>query len=513
MKKILILIILFNYFLSFSQTTFGVASEYILYNPNGSSTVTLIDLNGNTVKEWNCGENTAGQVHLLEDGSILRWYDNASGSILGGGAEGGGIQIITWDNNVVWDYEWSSNEHLQHHDCVPIKKEDGKYHVAFISWDNSSVVAQNGLTGKWPTEIIEVEPLGLNGGNVVWEWHAADHVCQDDNPNDPNYYSDCNNHPELFDVSLGGSSGGPGGPGGGPGGGSSGDWIHANGLDYNYDLNQFIFSSHYFDEFYIIDRSTTTAEAATHSGGQGMGGDILYRWGHPSNYGSSGTNYINMCHGAHWIKKGYPGNENGENGILIFNNGENDGSSEIYEITPSMTGYNYNTPWNQTPSWTYSANGFYSVHLGGVKRLRNGNTLISEGTDGRIFEVNPAGQVVFDYDLPSTGGGGPFGGGSQLSKATAYPWDYPGLSNLTSSISDINPNRINIYPNPAVNYINIKSEENLPRELYIFNVLGKIVKNVTCNANTIKIDISSLETGCYFIKSLNQEFKSKFIVQ
>jgi hypothetical protein len=38
-------------------------------------------------------------------------------------------------------------------------------------------------------------------------------------------------------------------------------------------------------EILQIMHSTTTVQAATHSGGNsGMGGDILYRWGNPSNY-------------------------------------------------------------------------------------------------------------------------------------------------------------------------------------------------------------------------------------
>ena len=171
-----------------------------------------------------------------------------------------------------------------------------------------------------------------------------------------------------------------------------------------------------------------------------------------------------------------------------------------------MTGYNYNTPWTQAPSWSYGATGFYSFHLGGMKRLRNGNTLISEGTDGRIFEVNPAGQIVFDYDIPSTGGGGPFGGGSQVSKATAYPWDYPGLSNLTASINEFQ-NSINIYPNPVSDYLNITSEKKMSFTLFLYNALGKIVKEVSCNGYKTTIDVSRLEKGCYVVSGNNHFFK------
>jgi len=35
----------------------------------------------------------------------------------------------------------------------------------------------------------------------------------------------------------------------------------------------------------VIDHSTTTAQAAGHSGGTyGKGGDLLYRWGNPNAY-------------------------------------------------------------------------------------------------------------------------------------------------------------------------------------------------------------------------------------
>ena len=58
-----------------------------------------------------------------------------------------------------------------------------------------------------------------------------------------------------------------------------------NSVDYNEAFDQIILSSHNFNEIWVIDHSTTTAQAASHSGGNsGMGGDLLYRWGNPRAY-------------------------------------------------------------------------------------------------------------------------------------------------------------------------------------------------------------------------------------
>jgi len=65
-----------------------------------------------------------------------------------------------------------------------------------------------------------------------------------------------------------------------------------------------VLSSHSFSEFWVIDHSTTTAEAAGHTvGNSGMGGDILYRWGNPLTYdaGSTSDQQFFKQHDAQWI--------------------------------------------------------------------------------------------------------------------------------------------------------------------------------------------------------------------
>ena len=148
------------------------------------------------------------------------------------------------------------------------------------------------------------------------------------------------------------------------------DWTHINSVDYNEEFDQIILSSRNLNEIYVIDHSTTTEEASGHTGGNsGMGGDILYRWGNPMNYGR-GTVEDKMFigqHDANWIEDGYPGAGN----IIIFNNGATSGfgggygvQSSIIEITPpvdSEGNYSANAvdPFGPLiPTWSFVSNSF-----------------------------------------------------------------------------------------------------------------------------------------------------------
>jgi arylsulfotransferase ASST len=84
--------------------------------------------------------------------------------------------------------------------------------------------------------------------------------------------------------------------------------------------------------------------------------------------------------------------------VLIFDNGPHRRDhpapySRVIEVDPRTS----------TIVWEYhdqSLFDFFSPYISGAQRLANGNTLICEGCDGRIFEVTTDGQVVWEYVSP-----------------------------------------------------------------------------------------------------------------
>ena len=386
----------------------GTTSGLTLYGANNGTSTVLVDSTGAVVHRWNHARRGGYSCYLLENGNLMR-SAASSGTQLNGGGAAGIIQEIAPDGSIVWEYQYANSQHRAHHDFAPMPNGN----VLLIAWEAKSAAeaVAAGLDHSaaiWPDHIVEVQPSGSNGGTILWEWHAWDHLIQDHDPAKA-HYGVVAEHPELLDINLGSSGMGIGG----------GDWMHVNGISYHPEWDQIVFSSHTLDEVYVIDHSTTTAEAASHSGGRsGKGGDFLYRWGCPSNYGASGTQVFDVVHCASWIPAGLPGAGH----LLAFNNRERSGSSMVVElIVPADASGNYTLATGtayepSSPTWSYAASGFYSNHLGGCQRLANGNTLIVESTSGRIFEVTSAGEVVWDHRP-----------GGEIVRALRYEKDDAGL--------------------------------------------------------------------------------------
>jgi hypothetical protein len=71
--------------------------------------------------------------------------------------------------------------------------------------------------------------------------------------------------------------------------------------------------------------------------------------------------------------------------------------SRVVEINPldNSIAWIYAADKSDQPIWT-----FFSHYIGGAQRLANGDTLICEGANGRIFEVTANGEIVWEYVNP-----------------------------------------------------------------------------------------------------------------
>jgi hypothetical protein len=111
-------------------------------------------------------------------------------------------------------------------------------------------------------------------------------------------------------------------------------------------------------------------------------------------------------HNAHMIPKGLPGAGN----ILVFDNGGYAGYGLLGVPIHYLRFYSRVIEFNPVTYdivWEYERKDdprFYSDRISGVQRLPNGNTLVCEGSKGRVFEVTPEKTVVWEYIYPGRGG-------------------------------------------------------------------------------------------------------------
>jgi len=396
------------------------------------------------------------------------------------------VQKVSWSGTVTWQYTYSTSSYRSHHDIEPMPNGN----VLLIAWEVKTAAqcvaaGLNHSVSLWPDHIVEIQPVGTSGGNIVWQWHAWDHLVQDYDATKANY-GVVGNHPELLDINYGSSM--------------SGDWMHLNGISYNVTLDQIAFSSHNLNEVYVIDHSTTTAEAASHTGGRwGKGGDFLYRWGNPAAYRAPGTRVFDVVHCAWWVPDSLPGGGH----LMAFNNRQSQATSMIVELVPPVDSVG-NYVWTpgtaygpSAPVWSYTATGFYSQHLGGVQRLPNGNTLLAQSLNGRILEVTSAGTVVWSYQP-----------GGEIIRALRYPLNYPGI--LLSGVEEGNTTRrdgfslAQNYPNPFNPSTVIAFS--LPRACFVtlkvYTMLGELVatpihESKQAGNYSVPFDASGIASGVY----------------
>ncbi|MBN1309385.1 MAG: aryl-sulfate sulfotransferase, partial [Chitinispirillaceae bacterium] len=431
----------------------SIAGGYVLTGAYGAPKTVLLDSTGSVAFTWdhnNLPNRLDGySTYLLKNGNLLRTAivpENAVVSVMA--PRQGIIEEIDPKGNVVWRHTLANDTFMTHHDIKPMYTKEGDLHVLAVSFVYQSKAEMKatgvdtnllkGIIGAanqfiLSEKIIEIDPKAAGGPKIVWEWKMYEHVIKGDS---------AAAHPERFSGSITSQLF------------YTNQWVHLNGIDYHEKLDMILFSSRVFSELYIIDHGTTTQEASGHTGGKrGKGGDILYRWGKPANYKTSGATAINVLHCVNWIPEGYPGAGN----IIFFHNnagsmmpGPGGGSqSQVIEIKPPM---DENGTFQRTegqpfgpsqPTWIYApTSNFYSFSMSSALRLPNGNTLAhlaypsSGGLDisgnGVLVEIDQNKQVMW-ADTMALKGEKVEASNPQVYNPAKIMWyakDYDGIKNL-----------------------------------------------------------------------------------
>lgn len=179
------------------------------------------------------------------------------------------------------------------------------------------------------------------------------------------------------------------------------EWSHANACEVLPDGNVMT-SFRLLDTVGIIDKKT---------------GNWKWKWGRGE---------LGHQHDPTLLKNG---------NVLLFDNGMHSKlhpRSRVIEVDPGK---------NEIV-WEYKAKPdfkFFSHFISGAQRLPKGNTLVCEGMTGRIFEVTPDKEVVWEFVNPIFAGYMDYGTVNMVFRAYRYGPDFPGFKG--KELKSLHPRR------------------------------------------------------------------------
>ncbi len=356
----------------------AVADNFILVNDAGNNRAYIMDKQAKIMHEWPLTNSLGNDAFLLPDGRLLASLEADDPKIRLGG-QGGKIQFVDSEGTVLWNFDYSSEDSETHHDVELLPNGN----VLAMVWEKKTMLEaeEAGSTlgiDVFPDAIIEVNPTN---DEIVWEWHVWDHIIQDAD-NTKSNFGDVAANPQLIDVNYVSND--------------KGDITHGNGISYDAAKDIIYLSINFYHEIWVIDHSTSTAEAAMSTGGNfNKGGDLIYRFGNPEAYkNTQGTRLFFNNHHPNLLS----GNDAGN--MLVFVNGNGSDQSTVYELElPAAFSLEPNMDNEPTIRWSFTDPDLFADRVSGAVRLSNGNTLITEGDFG-IWEVSDSGEVLWKFDGP-----------------------------------------------------------------------------------------------------------------
>lgn len=311
-------------------------------NPNQISKIYLLDLFGNSVHQWSTQHQALYSSLMMNGDLLVRMELPKYSQFLPPGGNTGLLQRLDWQSKVIWEYK---NERM-HHDVAPMPNND----ILVALWEKTPPAIASQVQGGtpntefqetiWSDELAEVNPKG----EIVWSWHSYEHL-------DPQKDELGSLMPRYA-------------------------WTYTNGLSYM-EHNPIDGT----EGFLVSMRSLSTVFIVRKSDGE-----ILWR---------SPKDMLNTQHDPTLLPNGH---------ILVFDNGLDRVpnpfpaySTRVVEIDPK----------ENKIVWQFDGGegAIDKVHLfapivGSAQRLSNGNTLITDGPRGHIFEVTQEKKVVWDLVSP-----------------------------------------------------------------------------------------------------------------
>ena len=480
----------------------------------------LIDNCGFMINKWESEFDPGLATYLLDNGQVLRTA-RVPGSFSGGG-QGGRVELFSWEGELLWATSFANDSLHAHHDLEPLP--NGNFLV--LAWSKKSqeetLAAGRPIGIELSSEkILEIEILDNNQMAVVWEWDIWDHLIQDKDTLLDNYGNPAE-HPERLNVNYVGTAGL-----------ASRDWIHANAISYNEQLDQIAISSRHLSEIWVIDHSTSTEEAASSSGGRyGKGGDLLYRFGNPLSYnrGTLANRKFSGQHNVQWLSQDGTGLVQ----MMVFNNFSSMNESSVIIWSPPIDEQGFyqlddNEPYGPLEIDREYRDSFYSAIMSGVQMQPNGNLLICVADDGYFFEVTPEDEVVWEYINPVSSNNGPTEQGAiirfnQTFRAERYAPDHPAfegrelvqgppielnptpsdcvlydsLLSLTPLLEQID---LEILGNPFHHTLSIRIDDlEHTLKLRIYDLLGQPIFQEVLQSGIHSIPLNTIPAGIYFLQ-------------
>ena len=369
---------------------------------------TIIDMNGNVVKQV---QHLHGFPNKLLPNGVLMGSSGRRSSKYGYQDVKDLVQL-DWDNKVTWRFnqyeyiedpgeepQWMAR---QHHDYQREGNPVGYYVPGMephIDKGNTLILCHKNLYQPKITDKLLIDDTIIEvdwEGNIIWEWVCSEHFDEFDLDQQTlnTLYRNPNMHAEIGEGMA--------------------DWIHLNSMsalgpnqwfdqgDQRFHPDNLIWCSRQMNILAIVAKKS---------------GKVVWQIG--PNYDATPAlrkmEWIIGPHHAHMIPRGLPG----EGNIMVFDNGgwagygaPNPGAptgfnnskrdcSRVLEFNPRTL----EITWKYTPveaGFVELADNykFYSGYISSAQRLPNGNTLITEGADGRLFEVTPDYQLVWEYMSP-----------------------------------------------------------------------------------------------------------------